>query len=118
MAAVNVTDDEFDGLIGDSDLPVVVDFWAEWCGPCKQMAPMIDELADEYEGRMRVAKVDIEKSPGIAQAFRVQSIPMLIVMKGGQPVDVAETISFFASPASQGVSGNVVRVCGQMMLGA
>ena len=63
MAAVNVTDDEFDGLIGDSDLPVVVDFWAEWCGPCKQMSPHIDAVSEELAGQIKVAKIDVDENP-------------------------------------------------------
>ena len=86
MAAVNVTDDEFDGLIGDSDLPVVVDFWAEWCGPCKMVAPVLEEIAGENSEKLTVAKLDIDANPAAARDFQVMSIPTMILFKDGKPI--------------------------------
>ena len=84
MAAVNVTDDEFAGLIGDSDVPVVVDFWAEWCGPCKQMAPHIDAVSDELAGEVKVAKIDVDANPIAPSKYGVRGMPTLMIFKGGK----------------------------------
>ena len=84
MAAVNVTDDEFDGLIGDSDLPVVVDFWAEWCGPCKQMSPHIDAVSEELAGQIKVAKIDVDENPIAPSKYGVRGMPTLMIFKDGK----------------------------------
>ena len=84
MAAVNVTDDEFDGLIGDSDLPVVVDFWAEWCGPCKQMSPHIDAVSEELVGQIKVAKIDVDENPIAPSKYGVRGMPTLMIFKAGK----------------------------------
>ena len=84
MAAVNVTDDEFDGLIGDSDLPVVVDFWAEWCGPCKQMSPHIDTVSEELAGQIKVAKIDVDENPIAPSKYGVRGMPTLMIFKDGK----------------------------------
>lgn len=89
MAGKNVhtvNDLNFDAEVLKSDQPVLVDFTATWCGPCKQIAPFIDQLADEYEGKMKVAKVDIDDSPGTAAKFGVRGVPTLFVFKGGKVV--------------------------------
>lgn len=80
---VAVTDDTFqEEVINYSDnMPVLVDFWAEWCGPCRMVAPILEKLADEYAGKVRVAKVDVDANPGLAQYFRVMSIPTIMVLK-------------------------------------
>ena len=85
--AVEVTDSTFKSEVLDSSIPVMVDFWAEWCGPCKMIAPMVAELASEYEGRLKVTKVDVDKNGNIAGQYRIMSIPSLLFFKGGQKVD-------------------------------
>jgi len=76
----------FDEQIASSDVPIVVDFWAEWCGPCKMIAPILSEVADEQAGKVQVAKLNVDENPDIARRFDVMSIPTLIVFKDGQPV--------------------------------
>lgn len=83
---VTVTQDNFQSEILSSTTPVLVDFWAEWCGPCKMMAPALDELATEYSGKAKVAKVNVDDQQQLAVTYRVSSIPMFLVFKGGQVV--------------------------------
>lgn len=80
----HATDADFDALVLQSDVPVLVDFWAPWCSPCKMIAPFLDQLADEYEGRAKVVKVDIEANPNLGRRFNARSIPMLLTFKNGQ----------------------------------
>jgi thioredoxin 1 len=82
-----LTDDNWKKEVTEADGPVLVDFWAEWCPPCRMIAPSIDALATAYSGRARVGKLNVDESPAVAQAFGVRSIPTLLVFKNGQVVD-------------------------------
>jgi thioredoxin len=82
-----VTDDDFDEAVVRSPLPVLLDFWAAWCGPCRMIAPMMDELAAEYAGRVQVCKLNIDENPRTASRYGVRSIPTLLVFKDGREVD-------------------------------
>ncbi|MEL6878541.1 MAG: thioredoxin [Pseudomonadota bacterium] len=86
MATVNVTDDSFKADVLDSDTPVLVDFWAEWCGPCKMIAPALEELSEELAGQVKIAKVDIVDNTDVAAELGVQGIPYLAMYKGGKLV--------------------------------
>jgi len=81
-----VTDATFESEVLKSETPVLVDFWAEWCAPCKMIAPIVDEIAQEYEGQMRVAKLDADSNPNTMLAYNVMGIPTLILFKGGKMV--------------------------------
>ena len=85
-ATVTITDNTFDEEIQGSDTPVLVDFWAEWCGPCKMVAPILDEIATEKAGSIRIAKLNVDDNVRTAQRFEVMSIPTLILFKGGEPL--------------------------------
>ncbi len=84
---VTLTDTNFDQEVVKSATPVVVDFWAEWCGPCKMIAPMLDQLAGEYAGKVKIGKVNIDQFQQLAVQYRINSIPTLLIFKGGQVVD-------------------------------
>ena len=83
MATVAATDATFSAEVLESDIPVVVDFWAEWCGPCKQIAPALEELSDEFAGKVKVVKVDVDANPNAPAQFGVRSIPALFMFKDG-----------------------------------
>lgn len=83
MSIVHITDGTFDSEVLKSTTPVLVDFWAEWCGPCKMIAPVLDQVAGEYAGRLRIAKVDVDSSQGTAMRYGVRSIPTLMLFRNG-----------------------------------
>jgi thioredoxin 1 len=85
--AVTLTDQNFEELVLKSDKPVLVDFWAQWCGPCLNIAPAIEELAQEFDGKVVVGKLDVDANPVVASQFGIRSIPTLLVIKGGVVVD-------------------------------
>ena len=87
MKPVTVTDQNFQTEVVDSNVPVLVDFWAIWCGPCKMIAPIVEELATELDGKLKVAKMDVDANPQVSMKFGIRSIPTLLVFKGGQVVE-------------------------------
>ena len=86
MPTVAVSEANFDAEVRNSDVPVVVDFWAEWCGPCKQIGPALEELSSEYAGRVKIAKVNVDENPAIAAQMGIRGIPTLFLFKDGQVV--------------------------------
>ncbi|MCH8107114.1 MAG: thioredoxin [Chloroflexi bacterium] len=84
---IEVNEDNWDDVVLNSDVPVLVDFWADWCGPCKMIAPAVHELALEYDGLLSVGKLDVDSNQNIATKYGIRSIPALIFFKDGQPVD-------------------------------
>ncbi|OFX23612.1 MAG: thioredoxin [Bacteroidetes bacterium GWA2_31_9] len=85
--ALEFTDLNFEEEVLKSDKPVVVDFWAEWCGPCRMVAPIISELADEYQGKAKIGKVDVDSNPGISARFGIRNIPTILFIKNGEVAD-------------------------------
>jgi len=86
MATVAVTDVTFDEEVRNADIPVIVDFWAEWCGPCKQIGPALEELSAEYEGKIKIVKVNVDENPNSPAQMGVRGIPALFMFKDGQVV--------------------------------
>ena len=87
MSTIAVTDDSFESDVLQADTPVVVDFWAEWCGPCKQIGPALEEIAGELDGKLRVAKVNIDENPSAPTRYGVRGIPTLLIFKDGELID-------------------------------
>ncbi len=87
MAVLNVIGKDFEGEVLKSDLPVLVDFWAEWCGPCRMVSPIVDEIAEELQGKLKVVKVNVDDAQDLAGNYQVMSIPTLLLFKGGEVVE-------------------------------
>ncbi|MCT4545032.1 MAG: thioredoxin [Vallitalea sp.] len=85
--ALAFTDNNFEAEVLNSDIPVLVDFYADWCGPCKMMAPVIDELAKKYEGKAKIGKLNVDQNGETAQKYRVMSIPTMLLIKNGEVID-------------------------------
>ncbi|MBS1492699.1 MAG: thioredoxin [Bacteroidetes bacterium] len=85
--ALEITDANFDSEVINSDKPVLIDFWAVWCGPCKLIAPVVEEVAKEYDGKFKVGKMDIDNNPNVAMKYGIRSIPTLLIFKDGKVVD-------------------------------
>jgi thioredoxin 1 len=84
---VAISDASFEKEVVGADKPVLVDFWAEWCGPCRMIAPVLEKLAEEYAGSLKIAKLDVDNNPEVAEQFEVMSIPTMILFKDGKPVE-------------------------------
>lgn len=84
---IHLTDDQFEEVVLKSDVPVLIDFWAAWCGPCRMIAPIVEELAGEYEGKAKITKLDVDNNQNTAQQFGIRSIPTILIFKGGEVVD-------------------------------
>ncbi|PSO52148.1 MAG: thioredoxin [Cyanobacteria bacterium QH_8_48_120] len=87
-ATAEVTDTSFQDDVLESEVPVLVDFWAPWCGPCRMVTPVVDEIADQYEGQVKVVKLNTDENPNVASQYGIRSIPTLMIFKGGQRVDM------------------------------
>ncbi|MCI6480809.1 thioredoxin [Treponema porcinum] len=89
MAELKITRENFENEVMKSDIPVLIDFWATWCGPCRMMGPIIEQLAEEYEGKAKVGKVNVDEEGELSQAFGVMSIPTIVLIKDGKVVKQA-----------------------------
>ena len=89
MAEINLTTEQFEQEVLQSDIPVLLDFWATWCGPCRMLAPVVEEIAEEYDGKVKVCKVNVDEEEALAVRFGISSIPTLLVFKNGQLTDTS-----------------------------
>lgn len=87
MATVEITTENFDSEVVNAQGKVLVDFWASWCGPCRMIAPVLDELAEEYAGRVKICKVNVDEEPALAQRYKIMSIPAVFLFRGGEVVE-------------------------------
>lgn len=88
MAVTPVTDESFEKDVLASEIPVLVDFWAPWCGPCRMVAPVVEEISQQYDGKVTVVKINTDENPGVASKYGIRSIPTLMIFKGGDKVDM------------------------------
>lgn len=89
MSELTITKKNFESEVINSDIPVLLDFWATWCGPCRMLAPVVEEIAKDFNGKAKVGKINVDEEPELASAFRVASIPTVVVMKNGKVVDTS-----------------------------
>lgn len=89
MAEITVTKENFESEVLKSELPVLLDFWAEWCGPCRMLSPIVAEIAEEYSGKVKVGKVNVDEEQELSEKFQVESIPMVVIIKNGKVTNVS-----------------------------
>lgn len=89
MAEITVTKKNFENEVLKSEIPVLLDFWAEWCGPCRMLSPIVAEIAEEYDGKVKVGKVNVDEEQELSEEFQVESIPMIVIMKNGKVTNVS-----------------------------
>ena len=106
MAEVIVKDQNFESEVLASDIPVLVDFWAEWCGPCRMLAPVVSAIAEKYEGRLKVCKVDVDEASDVAEKYMISSIPAVKFFKNGEIVN--ESIGFVPQPKLEAIIDEIV----------
>lgn len=89
MAVIKLTSENFESEVMQSELPVLIDFWAEWCGPCRMQSPIIDEIANSMEGKVKVCKINVDEEVDLASKYNIMSIPTLVILKNGQVINTA-----------------------------